>query len=223
MYFTAQPANPSTLKQVDLSIAWSLKIFLHLKWTSDQEGCVAKFEKKLSRNIYFIWAPDFLTGLAGLPRYSLASAKYSSFPPNPPLNQSLSCAMAKRIGYNIYIHTWIDFLWMTSINSKIEIIVFVIEEGSPNAFGDKFVTKLGNKSSDSPNVVTNLVMNFVNYQTSASNAETAGSAQSKQKLTNMSLKWLQGFQLRSVSRACLCNTMQISSFNSVSINYAFPQ
>ena len=105
MYFTAQPANPSTLKQVDLSIAWSLKIFLHLKWTSDQEGCVAKFEKKLSRNIYFIWAPDFLTGLAGLPRYSLASAKYSSFPPNPPLNQSLSCAMAKRIGYNIYIYT----------------------------------------------------------------------------------------------------------------------
>ena len=57
---------------------------------------------------------------------------------------------------------------MTSINSKIEIIVFVIEEGSPNAFSDKFVTKLGNKSSDSPNVVTNLVMNFVNYQTSAS-------------------------------------------------------
>ena len=122
--------SSSTLKQVDLSIAWSLKIFLHLKWTSDQEGCVAKFEKKLSRNIYFIWAPDFLTGLAGLPRYSLASAKYSSFPPNPPLNQSLSCAMAKRIGYNIYIHTWIDFLWMTSINSKIEITVFVNEEGS---------------------------------------------------------------------------------------------
>ena len=42
-------------------------------------------------------------------------------------------------------------------------------------------------------------------------------------VSNMSLKWLQGFQLRSVSRACLCNTMQISSFNSVSINYAFPQ
>ena len=42
-------------------------------------------------------------------------------------------------------------------------------------------------------------------------------------VSNMSLKWLQGFQLRSVSRACLCNTMQISSFNSVSINYAFLQ
>ena len=31
-------------------------------------------------------------------------------------------------------------------------------------------------------------------------------------VSNMSLKWLQGFLLRSVSRACLRNTMQISSF-----------
>ena len=52
MYVTAQPANPSTLKQVALSIAWSLKIFLHLKWTSDQENCVAKFEKKNCQEIF---------------------------------------------------------------------------------------------------------------------------------------------------------------------------
>ena len=53
---------------------------------------------------------------------------------------------------------------MTSINSKIEVTVFVIAEGYLTAFSDKFITKYGDKSSDSPNVVTNFVMNFVNYQ-----------------------------------------------------------
>ena len=31
-----------------------------------------------------------------------------------------------------------------------------------NVFGDKFVTKFGDKSSDSPNSMTNLVMNLLN-------------------------------------------------------------
>ena len=56
------------------------------------------------------------------PKYSLSSAKYSSFPPpHPPLNQGRRGARwPKSIALGMrYIHTCIDFLWIQSINLKI--------------------------------------------------------------------------------------------------------
>ena len=121
--------SSSTLKQVDPSIAWSLKIFLHLKWTSDQEGCVAKFEKNCQEifisSEHLIFWPGWLACLDILsPAPNIHPSRLILL-----LTRAFRALWPSELGI-IYIYTWIDFLWMTSINSKIEITVFVNEEGS---------------------------------------------------------------------------------------------